>query len=190
MAPLDTRRRLLAAARALTARVGYANASVDEIAREAGLTKGAVYSRFKGKREILLSLIEDWVAETLAEFERARSTPFSAASAFVVGEPPYMEWRDIVPEFWRQAVDDEVVRDRVGAAYSRLRQAVASLFSGWRRSEEAGLVARTVLELHDGLLLLQSIGDPRASDILPADIERLLKRVSRQRREAPRTAAV
>ena len=37
---------------------GYAGASVHEIARRAGLSTGAIYSRFSGKAELLLAAIE------------------------------------------------------------------------------------------------------------------------------------
>lgn len=63
----DTRDRLVAAAAEVFAEKGYERAGVAEIARRAGLTTGAIYSRFTGKAELLLEAI-DLRAED--EFER------------------------------------------------------------------------------------------------------------------------
>jgi AcrR family transcriptional regulator len=49
----DLRARLLAAATEVFAEKGYAGAGVAEIARRAGLTTGAIYSRYRGKDELL-----------------------------------------------------------------------------------------------------------------------------------------
>jgi AcrR family transcriptional regulator len=53
-----TRDRLLAAAAAVFAEKGYDRAGVQEIARRAGFTTGAIYGRFRGKAELLLAAIE------------------------------------------------------------------------------------------------------------------------------------
>ena len=49
----------MAAARALIVEVGYANAQLEEIAERAGLTKGAIYSIFGGKRELLRAVVDE-----------------------------------------------------------------------------------------------------------------------------------
>ncbi len=55
---LQTRERLLDAALEVFSRRGYSAASVDEIAAEAGYSKGAVYSNFSNKEELFLALID------------------------------------------------------------------------------------------------------------------------------------
>ncbi len=57
----QTRERLLDAAVVVFARKGFGAASLDEIADEAGLTKGAVYSNFSGKDDLLVTLFEERV---------------------------------------------------------------------------------------------------------------------------------
>lgn len=54
----DIRTRLLDAAGEVFAERGYAGAGVAEIARRAGLTTGAIYSRYSGKAGLLLEAIE------------------------------------------------------------------------------------------------------------------------------------
>lgn len=54
-----TRERLLEAARTVFARRGFAASSLDEVAEEAGLTKGAVYSNFANKEDLVLAVLDD-----------------------------------------------------------------------------------------------------------------------------------
>src|ERR687888_2561811 len=62
-----TRKRVLAAAAKVFARRGYHQATVDEIASEAGFTIGALYSNFAGKEELFLALADRQVEERVAE---------------------------------------------------------------------------------------------------------------------------
>lgn len=54
-----TRQKLLDAAATVFARKGFAGASLDDVAEEAGLTKGAVYSNFASKDELIETLLEE-----------------------------------------------------------------------------------------------------------------------------------
>ena len=54
-----TRRRLVFAAREVFARDGYHGANLDLIAREAGYSKGAVYSNFENKSNLFLAVMDD-----------------------------------------------------------------------------------------------------------------------------------
>jgi AcrR family transcriptional regulator len=54
-----TRAQLIAAAATVFARRGYVAASLDEVAEEAGLTKGAVYSNFESKEELFQAVIDE-----------------------------------------------------------------------------------------------------------------------------------
>lgn len=55
----QTRQELLDAAAQVFAHRGFHGASVDAVAEEAGFSTGAVYSNFKGKEELFLSLYEE-----------------------------------------------------------------------------------------------------------------------------------
>ncbi|HEX4493738.1 MAG TPA: TetR/AcrR family transcriptional regulator [Acidimicrobiia bacterium] len=56
-APTGTRERLIAAAIEVFAEQGYEGARLQDIARAAGLTTGAVYANFRGKAELLFAAI-------------------------------------------------------------------------------------------------------------------------------------
>lgn len=53
-----TRERLLAAAAAVFTREGYAGASIDRIAEEAGYSKGAMYSNFASKDDLFYAMFD------------------------------------------------------------------------------------------------------------------------------------
>src|SRR6478736_1852586 len=55
----EARKELLAAALRVFARRGYREAGVDEIAAEAGYSKGALYWHFSSKAELLTALLDE-----------------------------------------------------------------------------------------------------------------------------------
>ena len=59
----DTGQRLVTAAAQVFAERGYDGAGVQEIARRAGLTTGAIYSRFSGKAELLAEAIRTFTSD-------------------------------------------------------------------------------------------------------------------------------
>ena len=57
----ETRRQLIDAAERVFLRSGLQGSSVEEIAAEAGFTRGAFYSNFKSKEELFVELLQDRV---------------------------------------------------------------------------------------------------------------------------------
>ena len=62
---LQTQERLLMAAAIVFSRSGFYEASVEEIAEEAGFSKGAVYSNFTSKEELFIVLLDRHLAAEL-----------------------------------------------------------------------------------------------------------------------------
>ena len=62
-----TRRRLLAAAEKIFARVGFEAARLEDIASLAGYTRGAFYANFDDKEDIFFALLEQWINGRVAE---------------------------------------------------------------------------------------------------------------------------
>jgi AcrR family transcriptional regulator len=72
----ETRQRLLDAAERVFLRRGLQGSSVEEIAGEAGFTRGAFYSNFKSKEELFVELLQDRVYRQYAEMaEQAQEQP-------------------------------------------------------------------------------------------------------------------
>jgi AcrR family transcriptional regulator len=65
------RRRLFAAAAAVFARQGYAEATAEAIAREAGMSKATFYEHFGNKEECILALFDTAVDVVLEALDRA-----------------------------------------------------------------------------------------------------------------------
>src|SRR3954470_13207 len=71
-----SRDRLLAAAVQVFVEQGYEQARVQDIARAAGLTTGAIYANFRDKRELLLAAIASrFESEVETMFHAAEHTP-------------------------------------------------------------------------------------------------------------------
>jgi len=69
------KRKLLDAALRVIRVQGYAGSSVDDICREAGVTKGSFFHHFKGKDDLAIAATEHWTGVTGNLFETA---PFRA----------------------------------------------------------------------------------------------------------------
>ncbi len=69
----ETRERILDAALEAFARHGYDAASVSDICRRAGVTKGGFYHHFPSKKALFLDLLERWLADIDAQLAAARS---------------------------------------------------------------------------------------------------------------------
>src|SRR6059036_2993889 len=78
--PEPSRKQLMVAAIDCFARLGYQGTTIDRIARDVGVTKGAVYYHFRDKEQLLFEAVKDHVGE----FERqvlAEVTPETDAMA-------------------------------------------------------------------------------------------------------------
>lgn len=62
-----TRKRLLAAAERLFARDGFEAARLEDIAAQAGYSRGAFYANFEDKEDIFFELLKQYVAERIEE---------------------------------------------------------------------------------------------------------------------------
>lgn len=66
----DTRRRLIDGAVAAFVEVGIGAATIEDVCSHAGLTRGAFYSNFATKDELVLAVLDEHVAFQVAEMER------------------------------------------------------------------------------------------------------------------------
>lgn len=131
----QTRRRLLDAARAVFLERGFHGASLEAVAEEAGLTKGAVYSQFESKADLFLEFQEERNAATLEHVRRSLAQIRSPA-ALVRWLAEYWEerlregpeWTLLVIEFWASACRDTEIQARFSTQHDRLMTAVGALF--------------------------------------------------------------
>ena len=80
-----TRKKLVAAARALFAERGYAAVGTEEVVRAAGVTRGALYHQFGDKADLFEAVVEEVEAETTQRIAQgalaAASDPVEALRA-------------------------------------------------------------------------------------------------------------
>lgn len=182
-----TRKRLLEAATTVIASEGYEAASVDDIAAAAGLTKGAVYSRFASKEELLLALFEERSAEGLTGIQAILDSDaglderMAALDRWQAADPARVRvWALLEMELALAAARQPALRKRLVRQQREARQLIAG---GLEReaaklgvklpmpSEELSLVLEA---LSDGLTQLRLV-DPAA---VPGDLfSRVLRRL-------------
>ena len=80
------RERLIAAGKKTLNRVGLRLLVVDDVAREAGISKGSFYSFFPSREDFILSIFESWEnqyrAKLLAEITEGKGSPRSRLERF------------------------------------------------------------------------------------------------------------
>jgi AcrR family transcriptional regulator len=130
----ETRRCLLASAGRVFARRGLSQASVDEVAADAGFTKGAVYANFGSKEELFLEMLDLKFAGRLEDMDRALSTDEPpeaqarvAGREFIdqLGEDP--EWARLFFDAALHASRHEAFRVKLQARYAEMRSRMAEL---------------------------------------------------------------
>lgn len=123
----QTRELLLDAASTVFARHGYHEASVEEIASEAGFSTGAVYSNFAGKEELFLALADREVEKQIAEIRAVAESVEAGGEAAAEAGRQFQEllkrdrdWPLLSYEFWPFGVRNA----RIQEEFAKRRQAV------------------------------------------------------------------
>jgi AcrR family transcriptional regulator len=196
-----TRSDILAAAATIFPRRGYHQASVEEIAEEAGLSTGAVYSNFASKADLFLALYERNMEEHLAELEDL-VTRGATPEAQIEGAGQHwldfvrrdQDWLLLDVEFWAHAVRDPELRDRYAAGYRRMRETAARLVDQAAQSfglsltaspEQLGIIINA---LSSGLMFEKLVDPDRVSDeTFQAALGLILRAASEGPDRPPRT---
>lgn len=162
----ETRTRVLVAAGEVFAARGFGRATLDDVAVAAGLTKGAVYSNFGSKDELILALMDDRVSARIA----AAAAAFAAAgersegvrdagARLIAAVHADADWQKLFIEYWSRAMHDAAVRDALVKRRRELRGAITRALE--RGAAEHGIVfalpaeqvAVTLLALSNGLAI-------------------------------------
>jgi len=139
-----TRACLMSSAAKVFARRGLQQASIDDVAEDAGFTKGAFYANFKSKEELFLAMLDERFAEKLEQIEGlAESDEELEQEARRVGEafgryvPADREWQRLFFEFAAHAARNEDFREELVTRYRALRERIAAAFE--RRADDFGI---------------------------------------------------
>ena len=138
-----TRAGLLASAARVFARRGFHGASVEEVAEDAGFSKGAVYSNFRSKEDLFLALLDEHFDRRLQAIRRVMAKPEPPGTQarrsgidFVASMAADPDWLALFFEFWVHARRNPAVRRRLVARVRALRAAVAEIMA--ERAAELG----------------------------------------------------
>jgi AcrR family transcriptional regulator len=127
-----TRRELLAVAERRFFRDGYHGTTLDDIADEAGYTKGAVYSTFKSKGGLFLALFDVIVDRRVDDLRRLLDAHDDeeaklAALAAQPADGDRSQFLLLTIEFWVHAARDPALLDAFSEGYGRLRAKLAEI---------------------------------------------------------------
>jgi AcrR family transcriptional regulator len=132
----QTRARILDAALRVFLRDGFHGASLDDIAEEAGYTKGAVYSNFDGKDDLFLALLDVQFDRRFAEYAAAARKAESLedalrANARIMAETArrHPRWAAVLVEFWTHASRTPHLRAEAAARHERVLDAVGDILA-------------------------------------------------------------
>ena len=171
----DGRRDLLSAAGDVFTERGFRDASMDEVAKRAGYSKGAVYWHFASKDDLFFALVEEHVDRPTREMiELLESAPAQrdmapeASRRFAQLLAGQREWLLLDNEYWSQAVRDPDLRRRYAERRRELRAALGSALAARagtlgeaQFAIEPERVATAIIALSIGLSQ-QALVDPHA----------------------------
>jgi len=128
----QNRAAVLAAAGRVFREHGYAGASLDAIAEEAGFSKGVIYSQFASKADLFVTLLEQRI-ESRAHAQRETAPAFAAAgaadrfiSAMLAVSRSDPQWQLAVLEFRIAAARDPELNARYARAHQRTIDGIAA----------------------------------------------------------------
>ena len=188
----ERRDQIISAAITCFSEKGYYEASMDEIAKAANLSKGSLYWHFKSKRDLFQSLVERWLQEftdslgtTLENAATAGEKLRMMIDAVKSNAAAQPELARAQLEFYALAVRDEEFKAWLQENYAADRQFLESLLrqgieDGEFREVPVDSAARMIMAYLDGALLHREINDPEATastvlDEVADTLEALLK---------------
>ncbi len=163
----QTRERLLAAALDVFAERGVNGAAIEDICEGAGLTRGAYYSNYSSRDELLLALYDQQSSRLLSALadavaEQAVSAGDLTLEQLVVAVlravPQDRSWFLVNSEFVLHAVRHPAAGAALVAQRARVRRGVEEVLRagmaqlGLESSVELSVVVRWLVALHEGAL--------------------------------------
>ena len=123
----ETKRELLKSARLVFARDGFQACRIEDIAAEAGYTRGAFYAHFETKEELFFALLQEEMDKHAARLRAILETEDSIASRMAALRNYYVrsitdrEWCMLTLEFKLFAARRPRLRPKLAAIHRRIR---------------------------------------------------------------------
>jgi AcrR family transcriptional regulator len=174
----QTRTELVSAARTVFLRRGFHAASLDEIAEEAGYTKGAVYSNFDGKDSLFLAVLEGQLerrtrayADVVFDHEHVEDAYRAVARLWHDANAREPEWPGVLAEFLTHASRHEHLRAAAHDIRERVLDAIVAIVDAIGAQHEVAFtlptreIARGAGALNRGLAIEQLLDPDLPSEI-------------------------
>lgn len=184
---VETRRKILDAAVEVFGERGIAGSSLEQVAAHAGLTKGAVYSNFTSKNDLVFALMEEQVSKRIATCLGEMDDTLPATSvADRIGVVMLQEicsyggWHRLLAEYAVIARRDGAVRAELQTRRREVRAMMAQLLTRVADSYASPLpmpaddLAVVILALSNGLALEADIESDGVKDGLFAQTLNIL----------------
>ena len=205
----DTKERIMETALELFAEKGYLGTSMNDIAKQLGFTKAALYKHYTSKQEILNRIVER-MNET--DYERAKQfempegnlteivaayqkTPIEKVRAY--SKAQFLHWteEDFSSRFRKMLTLEQYRDPEMAQLYQKYLATgpvdyIAAIFRGLTDSEEAAQYL--ALEFYGPMFLLYSVSDSGAEQeqvlsLLDAHIDRFIHQMESVYRKEART---
>ena len=168
----ETRSKIMSSAIKLFSTRGYNTASVDDICKDAEISKGAFYHHFESKQALFLALLDGWLTTIDQGIEASRESSVPETFFLITQAFPYIfktanEGLPMFLEFWLQASRDDKIWQASISPYRRYHKYFTSLIKkgvdeGSFVEVDADLTSRMIMSTAMGLLL-QSLLDPKGA---------------------------
>jgi AcrR family transcriptional regulator len=168
----ETRTKIIESAIKLFSARGFNTASVDDICKDAGISKGAFYHHFESKQALFLALLDGWLKTIDNAIEASKEKTVPETFTQITEAFPYIfatagEGLPMFLEFWLQASRDEKVWQASIKPYRRYQKYFTALIKkgvdeGSFVEVDPELTARMIISTAMGLLL-QSLMDPKGA---------------------------
>ena len=182
---VERKQQIFTAAMVCFGRKGYHKTKMDDIAAEAGLSKGSLYWYFKSKKELFLALFQEiigqieygWQQVVAAENQSATEKILASLSLFRVEFREFAPFFGVMMEAWAQTLHDDDVMALVDEFYKPYVNMMVGLIEEGVANNEFNVAnpeatAMVILSMLDGVTLGKGTG------ILNGDWDALFDAVS------------
>jgi AcrR family transcriptional regulator len=165
----ESKARILAAATAVFSAKGFAKASMNDIVRASGLSKGGVYWHFSSKDELVEAIFDQFFAgqqiildELLASEQLVANKLLQLATITAREAEAMVEQAPSPLEFYALATRDDKLMERMVDLFRAYQEKLTMLIeqgssSGEFRLVSAAQIANTLIGLVEGVILLWSV---------------------------------
>ena len=199
----NTKERILEVSLELFAQSGYLGTSMSDIAKQLGITKGALYKHYRSKQEILDRIVErmnEMDYARAAEYEMPETEPDGFAEAYLhtpvdkiraYSEAQFDHWtkEPFAANFRRMLTLEQYREPKLAQLYQDYLaggplQYMAAIFRRLADSDEAAM--QLALEFYGPMFLLYSVYDGAAqkdiiTDLLRQHIDRFIARIEAEK---------